>query len=38
MILTPHIGGSTAEAQVDIADFVPNKIMGYINSGATVDA
>lgn len=38
VILTPHIGGSTIEAQRDIADFVPNKIMGYINSGNTVDA
>jgi D-3-phosphoglycerate dehydrogenase len=38
VILTPHIGGSTEEAQMDIADFVPNKIMDYINSGNTVDA
>jgi len=38
VILTPHVGGSTEEAQKDIADFVPNKIMGYINSGNTVDA
>ncbi|WP_019668757.1 phosphoglycerate dehydrogenase [Eudoraea adriatica] len=38
VILTPHIGGSTEEAQRDIADFVPNKIMYYINSGNTVDA
>ena len=38
VILTPHIGGSTEEAQKDIADFVPNKIMDYINSGNTVDA
>ena len=38
VILTPHIGGSTFEAQKDIADFVPRKIMGYINSGSTVDA
>jgi D-3-phosphoglycerate dehydrogenase len=38
LILTPHIGGSTEEAQRDIADFVPNKIMEYINSGSTVDA
>ena len=38
VILTPHVGGSTEEAQRDIADFVPNKIMGYINSGNTVDA
>jgi len=38
VILTPHVGGSTEEAQKDIADFVPGKIMGYINSGNTVDA
>ncbi len=38
VILTPHIGGSTEEAQRDIADFVPHKIMDYINSGTTVDA
>ena len=38
VILTPHVGGSTQEAQEDIADFVPGKIMGYINSGNTVDA
>jgi D-3-phosphoglycerate dehydrogenase len=38
VILTPHVGGSTEEAQKDIASFVPNKIMEYINSGTTVDA
>tara|TARA_B110000027_G_scaffold48199_1_gene52836 strand:- start:11151 stop:13043 length:1893 start_codon:yes stop_codon:yes gene_type:complete len=38
VILTPHVGGSTQEAQRDIADFVPSKIMAYINSGNTVDA
>ena len=34
-ILTPHIGGSTKEAQHNIADFVPGKIMDYINTGST---
>lgn len=34
-ILTPHIGGSTAEAQENIGNFVPNKIIQYINSGST---
>ena len=38
VILTPHVGGSTEEAQKDIANFVPNKMMAYINSGNTVDA
>lgn len=35
MILTPHIGGSTEEAQSNIADFVPNRIIDYINNGNT---
>ena len=34
-ILTPHIGGSTMEAQQNIAHFVPNKLMEYINTGST---
>ncbi len=34
-ILTPHIGGSTKEAQKNIADFVPGKIIDYINTGST---
>ena len=34
-ILTPHIGGSTTEAQQNIADFVPSRIMDYINTGST---
>ncbi len=34
-ILSPHIGGSTVEAQENIADFVPNKIMAYVNTGST---
>ena len=34
-ILTPHIGGSTAEAQENIGSFVPNKIIQYINTGST---
>jgi D-3-phosphoglycerate dehydrogenase len=33
VILTPHIGGSTDEAQKDIANFVPGKIIDFINSG-----
>ncbi len=35
VILTPHIGGSTAEAQENIADFVSNKIIDFINLGST---
>jgi D-3-phosphoglycerate dehydrogenase len=34
-ILTPHIGGSTLEAQENIGNFVPGKMMGYINTGST---
>jgi D-3-phosphoglycerate dehydrogenase / 2-oxoglutarate reductase len=37
-ILTPHIGGSTTEAQENIAGFVPNKIMDYINTGSTTNS
>lgn len=33
LILTPHIGGSTEEAQENIAHFVPNKLIQYINKG-----
>jgi D-3-phosphoglycerate dehydrogenase / 2-oxoglutarate reductase len=33
VILTPHIGGSTEEAQEDIARFVPNKIIEFVNKG-----
>lgn len=34
-ILTPHIGGSTLEAQENIGNFVPGKLMDYINTGST---
>ena len=34
-ILTPHIGGSTSEAQENIGNFVPSKFLDYINTGAT---
>lgn len=37
-ILTPHVGGSTSEAQVNIARFVPGKIMEYINTGNTYNS
>lgn len=37
-ILTPHIGGSTQEAQANIANFVPNQIINYINSGNTASS
>jgi D-3-phosphoglycerate dehydrogenase len=34
-ILTPHIGGSTVEAQQNIGNFVPGKFFDYINTGST---
>lgn len=37
-ILTPHVGGSTQEAQESIAEFVPTKIMDYINTGSTTNS
>ncbi len=38
VILTPHIGGSTQEAQENIGNFVPRKIMEYINTGSTTNS
>lgn len=38
VILSPHVGGSTLEAQENIADFVPNKIMEYVNTGSTTNS
>ena len=35
VILTPHVGGSTEEAQFDIGNFVSRKIISYINTGST---
>jgi D-3-phosphoglycerate dehydrogenase / 2-oxoglutarate reductase len=35
VILTPHIGGSTEEAQVDIGQFVAKKLSEYMRSGST---
>ena len=35
VILTPHVGGSTEEAQINIAEYVPARIIDYINSGST---
>ena len=37
-ILTPHIGGSTEEAQKNIADFVPTKLDDYVRMGSTVSS
>jgi len=38
LILTPHIGGSTEEAQENIGNFVPGKIINYINTGGTTNS
>ena len=35
VILTPHIGGSTEEAQQDIGRFVSGKLRGYAQGGVT---
>jgi len=35
VILTPHIGGSTQEAQVAIGQFVGSKLASYIRTGST---
>lgn len=38
VILTPHVGGSTMEAQRDIADFVPKRLMDYVNTGNSFES
>ena len=38
VILTPHIGGSTAEAQRSIADEVAQKLARLMNNGSTTTA
>ena len=35
VILTPHIGGSTEEAQADIGQFVAKKLIDYARTGST---
>eukprot|EP01134_Creolimax_fragrantissima_P000463 CFRG0463T1 len=38
VLLTPHIGGSTEEAQAAIGVEVAQKLTKYVNTGATTDA
>ena len=38
VILTPHVGGSTQEAQRDIGVEVSSKLMKYSNNGSTLGA
>ena len=35
VILTPHVGGSTEEAQEDIGRFVGTKLRDYVHTGST---
>jgi D-3-phosphoglycerate dehydrogenase len=35
VILTPHVGGSTEEAQEHIAAFVPDKLLNFLEKGNT---
>jgi D-3-phosphoglycerate dehydrogenase len=35
VILTPHIGGSTEEAQLDIGRFVAGKVLDFLENGST---
>ncbi|MGA9854883.1 MAG: phosphoglycerate dehydrogenase [Gammaproteobacteria bacterium] len=35
VLLTPHIGGSTQEAQQDIGRFVSGRLIDFINTGST---
>lgn len=35
VILTPHVGGSTQEAQEEIGHFVANKLAGFAHEGRT---
>lgn len=35
VILTPHIGGSTEEAQAAIADFATERLLGFLHRGDT---
>ncbi len=38
VILTPHVGGSTVEAQSNIAAEVSEKLIRYMNNGSTASA
>ncbi|HEY0812259.1 MAG TPA: phosphoglycerate dehydrogenase [Pseudonocardia sp.] len=35
VILTPHVGGSTQEAQEEIGYFVAGKLLGFVETGGT---
>jgi D-3-phosphoglycerate dehydrogenase len=38
VILSPHIGGSTEEAQLNIGEFVARRLINYINTGDTTQS
>jgi len=38
VILTPHIGGSTEEAQINISEFVARRMIDYVNTGDTTQS
>jgi D-3-phosphoglycerate dehydrogenase len=38
VILTPHVGGSTQEAQEEIGGFVATKLSSYVASGSTANS
>jgi D-3-phosphoglycerate dehydrogenase len=38
VILTPHVGGSTQEAQEEIGGFVANKLVSYVRTGSTANS
>ena len=38
VLLTPHIGGSTAEAQINIGQEVADKLVHYSDNGSTLSA
>ncbi|ALJ01355.1 phosphoglycerate dehydrogenase [Rufibacter tibetensis] len=37
-LLSPHIGGSTEEAQENIAQYVPSKMIDYVNTGGSYNS
>ncbi|WP_310964767.1 phosphoglycerate dehydrogenase [Nocardioides terrisoli] len=38
VILTPHVGGSTQEAQEEIGGFVAGKLVSYVRAGSTANS
>jgi D-3-phosphoglycerate dehydrogenase len=38
VVLTPHVGGATAEARQNSAIYVPSRVIDYVNTGNTFGA